>query len=111
MNQKKLKISVFTEIFFALYNRKFNFHFVSLSIMKGAKAISEIRDLKMKAINKQMYDLAMHLRTIEKNISQDRDLNDEVKLEEFNVLYVLPKEELDLVIPLIREIKLTHLVK
>lgn len=79
--------------------------------MKIAKAISEIRDLKMKAINKQMYDLAMHLRTIEKNISQDRDLNDEVKLEEFNVLYVLPKEELDLVIPLIREIKLTYLVK
>ena len=83
--------------------------------MKAGLVISTIKDIKHTAIEKQMYELASNLREIERELSNAYIYEDEVKVSHFTVLLQscligLPDDQRLLLIPIIRELKLSQLL-
>ncbi len=83
--------------------------------MKAGLVISTIKDIKHTAIEKQMYELATNLREIERELSNVYIYEDEVKVSHFTVLLQscligLPDDQRLLLTPIIRELKLSHLL-
>ena len=83
--------------------------------MKAGLVISTIKDIKHTAIDKQMYELALNLREIERELSNAYIYEDEVQVSHFTVLLQscligLPDDQRLLLTPIIRELKLSQLL-
>jgi len=83
--------------------------------MKSQLAIESIRSIKMTAINKQWYEMAMMMRNIERDLSDYYSIDDEVNVVHFTELLQvcldkLPEDQFLVLKPIIRELKLSQLL-
>ena len=83
--------------------------------MKAKLVIETINSIKQTAIDKQMYSLAANLRTIERELESKYKSEDQVEVSHFTVLLQscligLPDEQILLLTPIIRELKLSQLL-
>ena len=83
--------------------------------MKVGLVIETIKSIKNKAIEKQMYEMAMLLRDIEKELGSHYSFDEEVNVVHFTELLQvcsdkLPEEQSLLLKPIIRELKLSQLL-
>ncbi len=83
--------------------------------MKSQLVIESIRSIKMTAIEKQMYEMAMLLRNIERDLGSHYSFDDEVNVVHFTELLQvcldkLPEDQSILLKPIIRELKLNQLL-
>ena len=83
--------------------------------MKSQLAIESIRSIKMTAIDKQWYEMAMVMRNIEKDLLEHYSFDDEVNVVHFTELLQvcldkLPEEQILVLKPIIRELKLSQLL-
>jgi hypothetical protein len=83
--------------------------------MKSQLVIQTIKDIKMKAIDKQMYEMAMLMRNIERELSSNYSFDDEVDVVHFTELLQvcldkLPEDQVLLLKPIIRELKLSQIL-
>jgi hypothetical protein len=83
--------------------------------MKSQLAIESIRSIKMTAIDKQWYEMAMMMRNIERDLSDYYSINDEVNVVHFTELLQvcldkLPEVQFLVLKPIIRELKLSQLL-
>jgi hypothetical protein len=83
--------------------------------MKSQLAIESIRSIKMTAIDKQMYEMAMLMRNIERELSSNYSFDDEVDVVHFTELLQvcldkLPEDQVLLLKPIIRELKLSQIL-
>ena len=83
--------------------------------MKAKLVIETIKNIKQTAIDKQMYSLAANLRTIERELESKYKSEDQVEVSHFTVLLQscligLPDEQILLLTPIIRELKLSQLL-
>jgi hypothetical protein len=84
--------------------------------MRSQLAIESIRSIKMTAIDKQMYEMAMLMRNIERELSSNYSFDDEVDVVHFTELLQvcldkLPEDQVLLLKPIIRELKLSQILK
>ena len=84
--------------------------------MKSQLVIQTIKDIKMKVIDKQMYEMAMLMRNIERELSSNYSFDDEVDVVHFTELLQvcldkLPEDQVLLLKPIIRELKLSQILK
>ena len=84
--------------------------------MKAKLVIETIKSIKQTAIDKQMYSLAVNLRTIERELESKYEFEDQVEVSHFTTLLqtclvVLPDEQRLLLTPIIRELKLSQIIK
>ena len=84
--------------------------------MKSGLVIETIKSIKQTAIDKQMYHLAKNLRDIERELSNTYTYEDEVQVSHFTVLLQscligLPDDQRLLLTPIIRELKLSQIIK
>ena len=84
--------------------------------MKSKLVIETIKSIKQTAIDKQMYSLAVNLRTIERELESKYEFEDQVEVSHFTsllqtCLVVLPDEQRLLLTPIIRELKLSQIIK
>jgi hypothetical protein len=84
--------------------------------MRSQLVIQTIKDIKMKAIDKQMYEMAMLMRNIERELSSNYLFDDEVDVVHFTELLQvcldkLPEDQVLLLKPIIRELKLSQILK
>ena len=84
--------------------------------MRSQLAIESIRSIKMTAIDKQMYEMAMLMRNIERELSSNYSFDDEVDVVHFTELLQvcldkLPEDQVLLLKPIIRELKLNQILK
>lgn len=84
--------------------------------MKSKLVIETIKSIKQTAIDKQMYSLAVNLRTIERELESKYEFEDQVEVSHFTTLLqtclvVLPDEQRLLLTPIIRELKLSQIIK
>lgn len=83
--------------------------------MKAGLVIDTIKNIKNTAAQKQMYELATNLRKIEIELSNQYTYVDEVDVNVFTILLQtcligLPEEQVLLLKPIIRELKLSQLL-
>jgi hypothetical protein len=83
--------------------------------MKADLVIESIKSIKNTAIQKQMYEMAMILRDIEKELGSHYSFDEEVNVVHFTELLQvcsdkLPEEQSLLLKPIIRELKLSQLL-
>jgi hypothetical protein len=83
--------------------------------MKADLVIESIKSIKNKAIEKQMYEMAMLLRDIEKELGSHYSFNEEVNVVHFTELLQvcsdkLPEDQSLLLKPILRELKLNQLL-
>jgi hypothetical protein len=83
--------------------------------MKAKLVIETIKSIKQTAIDKQMYSLAANLRTIERELESKYKSEEQVEVSHFTVLLQscligLPDEQILLLTPIIRELKLSQLL-
>jgi hypothetical protein len=83
--------------------------------MKSQLAIESIRSIKMTAIDKQWYEMAMMMRNIERDLSDYYSIDDEVNVVHFTELLQvcldkLPEVQFLVLKPIIRELKLSQLL-
>jgi hypothetical protein len=83
--------------------------------MRSQLAIESIRSIKMTAIDKQMYEMAMLMRNIERELSSNYSFDDEVDVVHFTELLQvcldkLPEDQVLLLKPIIRELKLSQIL-
>jgi len=83
--------------------------------MKSQLAIESIRSIKMTAIDKQWYEMAMMMRNIERDLSDYYSIDDEVNVVHFTELLQVCLDKLPIVQflvlkPIIRELKLSQLL-
>jgi hypothetical protein len=83
--------------------------------MKSQLVIQTIKDIKMKVIDKQMYEMAMLMRNIERELSSNYSFDDEVDVVHFTELLQvcldkLPEDQVLLLKPIIRELKLSQIL-
>ena len=84
--------------------------------MRSQLTIESIRSIKMTAIDKQMYEMAMLMRNIERELSSNYSFDDEVDVVHFTELLQvcldkLPEDQVLLLKPIIRELKLSQILK
>ena len=84
--------------------------------MKSKLVIETIKSIKQTAIDKQMYSLAVNLRTIERELESKYEFEDQVEVSHFTTLLqtclvVLPDEQRLLLTPIIRELELSQIIK
>ena len=84
--------------------------------MKAKLVIETIKSIKQTAIDKQMYSLAVNLRTIERELESKYEFEYQVEVSHFTTLLqtclvVLPDEQRLLLTPIIRELKLSQIIK
>jgi len=83
--------------------------------MKSSLVISTIKEIKLTAIDKQMYHIAANLRNIERELESKYKSEDQVEVSHFTVLLQscligLPDDQRLLLTPIIRELKLSQLL-
>jgi hypothetical protein len=83
--------------------------------MKSQLAIESIRSIKITAIDKQWYEMAMMMRNIERDLSDYYSIDDEVNVVHFTELLQvcldkLPEDQFLVLKPIIRELKLSQLL-
>jgi len=83
--------------------------------MKSQLAIESIRSIKITAIDKQWYEMAMMMRNIERDLSDYYSIDDEVNVIHFTELLQvcldkLPEDQILVLKPIIRELKLSQLL-
>lgn len=83
--------------------------------MKSQLAIESIRSIKITAIDKQWYEMAMVMRNIEKDLLEHYSFDDEVNVIHFTELLQvcldkLPEDQFLVLKPIIRELKLSQLL-
>ena len=83
--------------------------------MKSQLAIESIRSIKITAIDKQWYEMAMVMRNIEKDLLEHYSFDDEVNVVHFTELLQvcldkLPEDQFLVLKPIIRELKLSQLL-
>ena len=83
--------------------------------MRSQLAIESIRSIKMTAIDKQWYEMAMMMRNIERDLSDYYSIDDEVNVVHFTELLQvcldkLPEDQFLVLKPIIRELKLSQLL-
>ena len=83
--------------------------------MKSQLAIESIRSIKTTSINKQWYEMAMVMRNIEKDLLEHYSFDDEVNVVHFTELLQvcldkLPEDQILVLKPIIRELKLSQLL-
>ena len=84
--------------------------------MKAKLVIETIKSIKQTAIDKQMYSLAANLRTIERELESKYESEEQVEVSHFTTLLqtclvVLPDDQRLLLTPIIRELKLSQIIK
>jgi hypothetical protein len=84
--------------------------------MRAGLAIEAIKGIKMTAIDKQMYEMAMLMRDIERKLLEHYSDIDEVSVTHFTELLQvcldkLPEEQSLLIKPILRELKLSQILK
>ena len=84
--------------------------------MKSKLVIETIKSIKQTAIDKQMYSLAANLRTIERELESKYEFEDQVEVSHFTTLLQtclvgLPDDQRLLLTPIIRELKLSQIIK
>jgi hypothetical protein len=83
--------------------------------MKAGLVIETIKSIKQTAINKQMYEMVMLLRNIERELGSHYSFDEEVNVVHFTELLQvcsdkLPEDQSLLLKPIIRELKLSQLL-
>lgn len=83
--------------------------------MKSQLVIESIKKIKMAAIEKQMYEMAMLLRNIEKELGSHYSFDEEVNVVHFTELLQvcsdkLPEDQSILLKPILRELKLGQIL-
>lgn len=83
--------------------------------MKSGLVIETIKSIKQTAIDKQMYEMAMLLRDIEKELGSHYSFDEEVNVVHFTELLQvcsdkLPEDQSLLLKPILRELKLSQLL-
>ena len=83
--------------------------------MKAKLVIETIKSIKQTAIDKQMYSLAVNLRTIERELESKYESEEQVEVSHFTTLLQscligLPDDQRLLLTPIIRELKLSQLL-
>jgi hypothetical protein len=83
--------------------------------MKSGLVIDTIKSIKQTAIDKQMYEMAMLLRNIERELGSHYSFDEEVNVVHFTELLQvcsdkLPEDQSLLLKPILRELKLIQLL-
>jgi hypothetical protein len=83
--------------------------------MKAKLVIETIKSIKQTAIDKQMYEMAMLLRNIERELGSHYSFEEEVNVVHFTELLQvcsdkLPEDQSLLLKPILRELKLSQLL-
>ena len=83
--------------------------------MKAGLVIETIKSIKQTSINKQMYEMAMLLRNIERELGSHYSFDEEVNVVHFTELLQvcsdkLPEDQSLLLKPILRELKLSQLL-
>jgi hypothetical protein len=83
--------------------------------MKAKLVIETIKSIKQTAIDKQMYEMAMLLRNIERELGSHYSFDEEVNVVHFTELLQvcsdkLPEDQSLLLKPILRELKLSQLL-
>jgi hypothetical protein len=83
--------------------------------MKSGLVIETIKSIKQTAIDKQMYEMAMILRNIERELGSHYSFDEEVNVVHFTELLQvcsdkLPEDQSLLLKPILRELKLSQLL-
>jgi hypothetical protein len=83
--------------------------------MKSGLVIETIKSIKQTAIDKQMYEMAMLLRNIERELGSHYSFDEEVNVVHFTELLQvcsdkLPEDQSLLLKPILRELKLSQLL-
>lgn len=83
--------------------------------MKSGLVIETIKSIKQTAIDKQMYEMAMLLRNIERELGSHYSFEEEVNVVHFTELLQvcsdkLPEDQSLLLKPILRELKLSQLL-
>jgi hypothetical protein len=83
--------------------------------MKSGLVIETIKSIKQTAIDKQMYEMAMLLRNIERELGSHYSFDEEVNVVHFTELLQvcsdkLPEDQSLLLKPILRELKLIQLL-
>jgi hypothetical protein len=83
--------------------------------MKAGLVIETIKSIKQTAIDKQMYEMAMLLRNIERELGSHYSFDEEVNVVHFTELLQvcsdkLPEDQSLLLKPILRELKLSQLL-
>jgi hypothetical protein len=83
--------------------------------MKSGLVIETIKSIKQTAIDKQMYEMVMLLRNIERELGSHYSFDEEVNVVHFTELLQvcsdkLPEDQSLLLKPILRELKLSQLL-
>lgn len=83
--------------------------------MKAKLVIETIKSIKQTSIDKQMYELAKNLREVERELESKYKSEEQVEVSHFTVLLQscligLPDEQILLLTPIIRELKLSQII-
>jgi hypothetical protein len=83
--------------------------------MKSGLVIETIKSIKQTAIDKKMYEMAMLLRNIERELGSHYSFDEEVNVVHFTELLQvcsdkLPEDQSLLLKPILRELKLSQLL-